>query len=466
MKQAHKHNAVIKAWADGASIQFLDKYNTVWQDCRATPEFRVEAEYRVKNKHQSAMDAHAAGKEIEFRAIEALQTDPWYPCDGEPYWFDNLEYRVRVNKWQHVLDAQEKGLPVQAKWKGTDAWVTCLGGLLCNDEGAEYRVKHKHQDVIDAHAAGMVIEFKSKAHPYNWRESHTSPAASLLGDSYEWRVKPILINQDMLDARANGETIQFKSKLVEGNWIDVSASNPMQGDYEYRIKMLNQDMLDARAAGKVIEHKSKCHGDWVETGLGDDLQDDYEYRIQTPPVHPHEAMRLAHQAGSKIEYYSCIWNDWKIVEQPLWTRETKYRIYVNPVQPFIDAHARGEEVQFESKTGKGIWIDVHKKHGCDWGQDFTYRIKVKNQHVIDAQEACKAVQFLSKITATWIDAGTSTASHHPDYEWRIKPDAVKFRPALMKNNEGTFWVSVEKFANRDTSFVRFIGDEVEVEVAV
>lgn len=50
MKTPHKHAEVIKAWADGAEIQF--RYpNGTWIDA-ADPSFRDLAEYRVKPEPQ------------------------------------------------------------------------------------------------------------------------------------------------------------------------------------------------------------------------------------------------------------------------------------------------------------------------------------------------------------------------------------------------------------------------------
>ena len=51
MKTPHKHAALIKAWADGAEIQFLDADDGDGQrEWLSTPEpsWRAEKEYRIR----------------------------------------------------------------------------------------------------------------------------------------------------------------------------------------------------------------------------------------------------------------------------------------------------------------------------------------------------------------------------------------------------------------------------------
>ena len=42
----HKHADLIKAWADGAEIQY--NYNSEWVDCGSKPEWYEFTEYRIK----------------------------------------------------------------------------------------------------------------------------------------------------------------------------------------------------------------------------------------------------------------------------------------------------------------------------------------------------------------------------------------------------------------------------------
>jgi len=49
MKTPHKHAEVIKAWADGALIQYRSKCNNAWRDATETPPmWYSDWEYRVK----------------------------------------------------------------------------------------------------------------------------------------------------------------------------------------------------------------------------------------------------------------------------------------------------------------------------------------------------------------------------------------------------------------------------------
>lgn len=50
MTKKHVHCDVIKAWADGARIQWKSKHASVWYDCDETepPEWHDNLNYRVK----------------------------------------------------------------------------------------------------------------------------------------------------------------------------------------------------------------------------------------------------------------------------------------------------------------------------------------------------------------------------------------------------------------------------------
>ena len=47
MGKPHKHSELIKAWADGAEIQFQDSFGN-WFDCEDTPRWVDHANYRIK----------------------------------------------------------------------------------------------------------------------------------------------------------------------------------------------------------------------------------------------------------------------------------------------------------------------------------------------------------------------------------------------------------------------------------
>ena len=47
MNKPHKHSELIKAWADGAKIQYLE--NGIWADCHVNgPAWDSTTEYRIK----------------------------------------------------------------------------------------------------------------------------------------------------------------------------------------------------------------------------------------------------------------------------------------------------------------------------------------------------------------------------------------------------------------------------------
>jgi len=50
MNKPHKHAALIKAWADGAEIQYRNSIREVWRDVSGNPAWCTMAEYRIKPK--------------------------------------------------------------------------------------------------------------------------------------------------------------------------------------------------------------------------------------------------------------------------------------------------------------------------------------------------------------------------------------------------------------------------------
>jgi len=49
MKKPHKHEEIIKAWADGAQVQYLNSLTYRWEDCvDNSPTWYLDTEYRIK----------------------------------------------------------------------------------------------------------------------------------------------------------------------------------------------------------------------------------------------------------------------------------------------------------------------------------------------------------------------------------------------------------------------------------
>ena len=69
----HPHAELIKAWADGAEIQYWDDDDNKWRDCKGYngfPTWDVELQYRVKPEEPS--------------------DEPWKPKKREKYFFWNV----------------------------------------------------------------------------------------------------------------------------------------------------------------------------------------------------------------------------------------------------------------------------------------------------------------------------------------------------------------------------------------
>lgn len=91
-----KHAEFIKAWADGAEIEYFDKHYQTWKKCANNwPQWVDSTLYRVKpqpHKWQHLIDAQAAGKICQMH-----RDGEW--VDG--YWeFSNpkREYRLKPEK--------------------------------------------------------------------------------------------------------------------------------------------------------------------------------------------------------------------------------------------------------------------------------------------------------------------------------------------------------------------------------
>lgn len=91
MNTPHKHAEVIKAWADGATIQVRGLCSDPWEDIKS-PSWWVGNEYRVKpiaHKWQHLIDAQAAGKAVQMRSGNTWH-DGWWVFNSP-----NAEYRLK-----------------------------------------------------------------------------------------------------------------------------------------------------------------------------------------------------------------------------------------------------------------------------------------------------------------------------------------------------------------------------------
>jgi len=78
----HKHCDLIKAWADGADIQYYDTYtyNGIWRDVASRDlTWHPETEYRIKPKNEFLKFRNAL---LKFRD-ESVLIHVYYPRDYE-----------------------------------------------------------------------------------------------------------------------------------------------------------------------------------------------------------------------------------------------------------------------------------------------------------------------------------------------------------------------------------------------
>lgn len=120
MNKPHKHAELIKAWADGAEIEYLNAVEC-WVTARV-PAWNVETEYRIKDPYRELREAQAAGK-----VIQILNDKGWSDCTPL---FNNPPERYRIKPEptttvitiQCWMDSQQQlhwtnAKPGKAQWK-------------------------------------------------------------------------------------------------------------------------------------------------------------------------------------------------------------------------------------------------------------------------------------------------------------------------------------------------------------
>jgi hypothetical protein len=137
MNKPHKHAEMIKAWADGATIQ-IRNHGDVWYTFPpgVAPIWEAVHEYRVKpqpHKWQKEMDAQAAGKAVQGR----YPGDPWTDGTWE-FNSDNLEYRIKPEEEYRYAKCSSTvtDTPVwtRTKCSGDNVMATFLEGKLIKVE--------------------------------------------------------------------------------------------------------------------------------------------------------------------------------------------------------------------------------------------------------------------------------------------------------------------------------------------
>lgn len=90
----HIHADLIKAWADGAEIEYLNEALREWRDA-GSPVWSPATKYRVKHPLQALIDARDLGATIQVR----MKGDPYSVWkDDSKVKFDSpdsVEYRIK-----------------------------------------------------------------------------------------------------------------------------------------------------------------------------------------------------------------------------------------------------------------------------------------------------------------------------------------------------------------------------------
>jgi hypothetical protein len=79
----HVHCDLIKAWADGAQVQYLAGLTT-WRDVIGTPCWSDDTQYRIKPKIITFRNALMGGNAMSNYVIacnqypQAVEKDPWF----------------------------------------------------------------------------------------------------------------------------------------------------------------------------------------------------------------------------------------------------------------------------------------------------------------------------------------------------------------------------------------------------
>jgi hypothetical protein len=147
-KTPRAHADLIKAWADGATIEVMC-YEGHWRELKnEAPMWCPDHVYRIKptprvHKWQKIIDAHAAGQVIQYRFRSGRGWTPWkhlglgalrYPLPET----DNWEYRIKPE--EVVFDVQAEvaligdcdrpGVEVYSFAKDKNLRLTFEGGEL------------------------------------------------------------------------------------------------------------------------------------------------------------------------------------------------------------------------------------------------------------------------------------------------------------------------------------------------
>lgn len=160
----HVHAGLIKAWADGAEIEFRSPFTGAWVGYGPDeqPSWLEGYEYRIKpDPFAPFKEALARGDRVDMRMKKTGHGRGygWMElAPGHGVWSDEFEYRIAL-PWQDERDAFDRGETIHYRkvdvpefatwtWASNPSWNAAPGW--------EYRVKPKSK--VETFEAGMLMQ--------------------------------------------------------------------------------------------------------------------------------------------------------------------------------------------------------------------------------------------------------------------------------------------------------------------
>lgn len=78
MRKPHKHSEIIKAWADGAEIEFRNQDATTWTQINNRPRWFDTTEYRIKPNTVLINGVECAAPCIDISEYRITISSSWY----------------------------------------------------------------------------------------------------------------------------------------------------------------------------------------------------------------------------------------------------------------------------------------------------------------------------------------------------------------------------------------------------
>jgi hypothetical protein len=164
--------------------------------------------------------------------------------------------------------------------------------------------------------------------------------------------------------------------------------------------------------------------------------------------HVHAALIKQWADGAQIEYFSELNERWMTATCPKWSPQYTFRVkpVPHPQQDLIDAARNGDStIQFQGALGTGEWYSFLPALVDEFREGVPHDVKLRRAHKwqkeMDAYAAGKEVQcrcWAVFSTGCW---NTFTQAEHGDLSWttapcweyRIKPEPVKFFMQINDN---------------------------------